>query len=1653
MFKKFSNNLIVAIIFLGVFAFASWSGAQDFGTGAVNDGLGGTLSSLDPREIAGRIINVALGILGVVAVGLNIYAGFLWMSSGGDEEKISNAKNILKNSVIGLLIIMSSWAIATFIITKLSDATVGPGNYACTPGASLSCGCYNSGLMVCSEGGSWGSCVGQNCDNGGGNNPTSCDGNTILPGCQAAEQICSSDDYCDTDTCNCLPKGGIGDSCDIDSATPTCEADNSRCSEFLTCNPLKGCTCDGPPVITGISPVGGFCEEDANKACTSDSECATACNIGTPNGSANNLITIFGKNFGVYEAGASQVLFAGPANSTIEGISPSELNSSCIDTWRDDQIVIAVPSGSSSGSITVKNRDELSDTTSDNYGPAISDFLPNNISRPGLCYLDPNRGGLSSEVGYQGLNLFSSEAYFGSYQNNVKALDSIFNEASGLVGQALTPNINSGTSGSFVQKPSTAGQVRSNFLRFTKESDEGDGSFISSFYPTSGPSGQYVTLRGRGFGGARGLSQVFFGSTEAAYDFPDMCLNSVWRDNQIIVKAPSGVVAGYQTISIKIGTTTIDTSNLNPNGFMVDPTQPLRSSVCKIEPDRGPVATPVTLWGEYFGSINGEGLVKFNYDKTATGTIVKDGRADMIATEVPVGSISGPVRVINNSDWGNEINFSVGECQADSDCGTQVCCPVNTYKAGRCSQTLDACYIEIPSSVFEWRFSTGFATSSTSTEPCVGDDCDNEDPCAVFTDLGACQASSACCFDDKNSLCRSGEQISSGSDLGYCAYYDCASSSYESSGYTSSGYESSGLGSCASNAPVRNGTYSDISSCEYFCANPPTGPGLSCAGYATSTCVSEICNFPGFSCLLDSGLTGLTPPACGTCCCEPGTVSPLNPELDCIADQGACSGASRGLFCGCSRDDECGAKESIGCGSGACCESRPEVLGSLPEHLDSKVCRNAVIRIDFNQVMDISTFSSSVMLLEEKEYGTGVCPTGTFIVKNQDFNENQLTNNSNFLAAFFKKIGRQIVEFWNNLYIGIETETAIADLPDPNKLYCAIPGTISGENSGEQASLYFVPQTILSPSANYYFIIKGDEELNSQTGILSIRQIGMNGDGYYNIEAIPYSSSGTGSYTSSGYVEGEDITFNNRSYKNSHIIKFSTLSDQGVNSGICAIDKVIVSPETALINTSDNSLDENDVNFNNPSFDTAADTDRLVSAYAVSANKQILQPVTGYFWDWEFSLTNSEAASLISTPTISGLPASKVLVKAKSGVTDSETSVEAKINMSRFKSPTCNSGSCSCTGPSCSNNCCNAYLGGDQFKEEADIYVFLCNNPWPPVAANGSWSPWIDNCSGSVGGGCAFYNYKFYYCRDAGASGTLDDLPAIINQAVIRGASSNLICSADRTPCPSGSVSNVTKCGPDQNGDLVQDGICIWDVLKESYFFRSSVPTTGELVSVTNTGIGGEVKVDWRADALLNNNVSQISSFKIYYLPEGQGTMLSKELKAADMIGGSPVCTLSGTNYNCSYKVSGLSNNVTYIFKISVINVNRAESQLSDEKSAVPSDTTAPSVPSSLQGTVVDGSYIRFIWIASSGAANTYRLYRGIESGKYGESFDSEVGASSLSIDVDKFSSNLNFFAISAVDSSGNESIKSSELECVGSAEQIDCGSQSDPLDRENEIN
>ena len=98
-------------------------GSDDIRT-QVNTDLG--LGEKDPRVIVASVINVILGFLGIIAVVIILLGGFKWMTAGGSEDKIGEAKKLITAGVIGLVIILASWGIATFVITGLISATSTP---------------------------------------------------------------------------------------------------------------------------------------------------------------------------------------------------------------------------------------------------------------------------------------------------------------------------------------------------------------------------------------------------------------------------------------------------------------------------------------------------------------------------------------------------------------------------------------------------------------------------------------------------------------------------------------------------------------------------------------------------------------------------------------------------------------------------------------------------------------------------------------------------------------------------------------------------------------------------------------------------------------------------------------------------------------------------------------------------------------------------------------------------------------------------------------------------------------------------------------------------------------------------------------------------------------------------------------------------------------------------------------------------------------------------------------------------------------------------------------------------------------------------------------------------------------------------------------
>ncbi len=129
-------TLIVTSVAIGFFIFRSTAvfaqASLDFPTSFAG------FSSQDLKTTIENIVRIVLGFIGFIFLLLLLYAGFVWMTSGGDEKKITRAKKIIASSVIGLLLTLSAYAIASFIVQRLTGAaengsvgssSTGPGGF------------------------------------------------------------------------------------------------------------------------------------------------------------------------------------------------------------------------------------------------------------------------------------------------------------------------------------------------------------------------------------------------------------------------------------------------------------------------------------------------------------------------------------------------------------------------------------------------------------------------------------------------------------------------------------------------------------------------------------------------------------------------------------------------------------------------------------------------------------------------------------------------------------------------------------------------------------------------------------------------------------------------------------------------------------------------------------------------------------------------------------------------------------------------------------------------------------------------------------------------------------------------------------------------------------------------------------------------------------------------------------------------------------------------------------------------------------------------------------------------------------------------------------------------------------------------------------
>ncbi len=147
---------------------------------------------------AGTVIGSLLAVTGIVFFMLTVYGGFVWMTARGNTEFIEKGKKTIIAAVIGMVIVMLSYAITTFVLRSTAQETPvqtpasddGGSIGRCTPVYSIACSGASEGVCGSISDCVWesGACIRAAARGCGSfdNNPAGCDGESA---CQFSDLL------------------------------------------------------------------------------------------------------------------------------------------------------------------------------------------------------------------------------------------------------------------------------------------------------------------------------------------------------------------------------------------------------------------------------------------------------------------------------------------------------------------------------------------------------------------------------------------------------------------------------------------------------------------------------------------------------------------------------------------------------------------------------------------------------------------------------------------------------------------------------------------------------------------------------------------------------------------------------------------------------------------------------------------------------------------------------------------------------------------------------------------------------------------------------------------------------------------------------------------------------------------------------------------------------------------------------------------------------------------------------------------------------------------------------------------------------------------------------------------------------------------------
>lgn len=79
----------------------------------------GNIPTVSGGDLVQDVLNIVYFIVGIVAVGMIIYAGIQYLTANGEPGKAKKAMDTIIFSVVGLIVVIAAFAITNFVINQL----------------------------------------------------------------------------------------------------------------------------------------------------------------------------------------------------------------------------------------------------------------------------------------------------------------------------------------------------------------------------------------------------------------------------------------------------------------------------------------------------------------------------------------------------------------------------------------------------------------------------------------------------------------------------------------------------------------------------------------------------------------------------------------------------------------------------------------------------------------------------------------------------------------------------------------------------------------------------------------------------------------------------------------------------------------------------------------------------------------------------------------------------------------------------------------------------------------------------------------------------------------------------------------------------------------------------------------------------------------------------------------------------------------------------------------------------------------------------------------------------------------------------------------------------------------------------------------------